>query len=298
MENGATALVKASPLIHMAERFHIEPAKLLEVLKATVIRPTDKHTPTNEEIAAFVMVANEYHLNPLTREIHAFVGQGGNVVPIVGVDGWVHLVNREKDFDGVTFEEQQDKDGRPLATTCTMYMKDRSHPVQVTEWFAECKRNTIPWNTMPRRMLRHKAYIQAARIAFGLSGIYDEDEARDIMRAPKIVENEAKTKAQAVKDRLAGVGQADEKDKEPPCIDEAPAAPAPEPPADSDDADALALTDALDDIRDRIGQADSIADLNICGQLMRRHEKWMGPDNYALVLKVWQAKYKELKARA
>ena len=33
---------------------------------------------------------------------------------------------------------------------------------------------------MPRRMLRHKALIQGARIAFGFSGIYDEDEARDI----------------------------------------------------------------------------------------------------------------------
>jgi hypothetical protein len=35
---------------------------------------------------------------------------------------------------------------------------------------------------MERRMLRHKSYIQAARYAFGLSGIYDEDEGRDIIR--------------------------------------------------------------------------------------------------------------------
>jgi hypothetical protein len=32
-------------------------------------------------------------------------------------------------------------------------------------------------------MLRHKAYIQGARIAFGLSGIYDEDEAARIIEA-------------------------------------------------------------------------------------------------------------------
>jgi hypothetical protein len=29
-------------------------------------------------------------------------------------------------------------------------------------------------------MLRHKAYIQCARIAFGVSGLFDEDEAKDI----------------------------------------------------------------------------------------------------------------------
>ena len=45
------------------------------------------------------------------------------------------------------------------------------------EYFAECKRNTDPWNQMPRRMLRHKAIIQCGRIAFGFSGIYDPDDA-------------------------------------------------------------------------------------------------------------------------
>ena len=33
---------------------------------------------------------------------------------------------------------------------------------------------------MPRRMLRHKAFMQAGRYAFGISGIMDQDEANDI----------------------------------------------------------------------------------------------------------------------
>jgi hypothetical protein len=33
------------------------------------------------------------------------------------------------------------------------------------------------------RMLRHKALIQAARLAFGFSGIYDQDEAERIVSA-------------------------------------------------------------------------------------------------------------------
>ncbi len=37
---------------------------------------------------------------------------------------------------------------------------------------------------MPQRMLRHKAMIQCARIAFGYGGIYDQDEGE------KILENE------------------------------------------------------------------------------------------------------------
>jgi hypothetical protein len=61
-----------------------------------------------------------------------------------------------------------------------MYRKDRKHPVTVTEYLSECKRTTEPWK-MEHRMLRHKALIQAARYAFGFAGVYDEDEARNII---------------------------------------------------------------------------------------------------------------------
>ena len=49
----------------------------------------------------------------------------------------------------------------------------------MTEYYSECVRSTDPWK-MKHRMLRHKALIQAARYAFGFSGIYDEDEGAKI----------------------------------------------------------------------------------------------------------------------
>jgi hypothetical protein len=64
--------------------------------------------------------------------------------------------------------------------TCIIYRKDRSHPIKVTEWMDECKRNTEPWKVSPKRMLRHKALIQCARLAFGYTGIYEPDEAEKI----------------------------------------------------------------------------------------------------------------------
>lgn len=176
---------RASPLTALATRFQIEPAKLLEVLRGTVIKP-DKNgrAASNEEVAAFCIVADQYKLNPFTREIHAFTSGDKGVVPIVGIDGWTHIVNQSDGFNGCEFDEVQDDKGAPVSITCKMYVKGREHPVCATERFAECKRGTIPWNTMPWRMLRHKAYMQAARYAFGLSGIYDEDEARDIVSRP------------------------------------------------------------------------------------------------------------------
>jgi phage recombination protein Bet len=174
---------KASPLYALASRFSIEPTKLVEVLRGTVIKPDRSgKQATNEEMAAFCIVADQYNLNPFTKEIHAFASGDKGIVPIVGIDGWTKVVNSRGDFDGCEFDDIEGDDGLPAAVTCRMYVKGRSRPVSVTERFSECSRKSIPWQTMPWRMLRHKAYMQAARYAFGLAGIYDQDEANDIVR--------------------------------------------------------------------------------------------------------------------
>ena len=94
---------------------------------------------------------------------------------MVGVDGWARIINDHPQFDGMEF----DQDGE--SCTCAIYRKDRSRPTRVTEFLAECKRDTAPWKSHPRRMMRHKAMIQAARLAFGYGGIYDQDEAERIV---------------------------------------------------------------------------------------------------------------------
>lgn len=177
-KNETATASKASPLAALASRLTVDPNKLLQVMKATVI----KGKATDEEVIAFTIVANTYQLNPLVREIYAFASQQAGVVPIVSVDGWSKIVNRRDDFDGCEFSTVEDDSGKPVSTTCTIWVKDRGRPVSVTEYWSECKRNTPMWATMPRRMLRHKAFIQCARLAFGLGGIYDEDEAKDILR--------------------------------------------------------------------------------------------------------------------
>lgn len=171
-----TIAAKPSALGVMASRLSVEPNKLLETLKATVFK-----NATNEEMLALVVVANEYKLNPLLKEMYAFPAKGGGIVPVVGVDGWTKIVNRQETFDGVEFAWQWEDDGKPVACTCTMHVKGRAKPVVVTEFLEECARPTDPWKNMPRRMLRHRAFIQAARVAFGLSGIMEEDEAADII---------------------------------------------------------------------------------------------------------------------
>jgi phage recombination protein Bet len=159
----------------MAERYHMEPAQFALTVRKTAM-PSNA---TNEEFAAFMMVAYEYKLNPILRQIYAYPKKGGGITPVVSIDGWAHLVNTHPMFDGMTFDFDKE-DGKLVSCTCTIFRKNTSHPTVITEYYAECYRNTEPWNQMPGRMLRHKALKEAARYAFSLSGISDEDEARDI----------------------------------------------------------------------------------------------------------------------
>jgi phage recombination protein Bet len=162
---------RISALNIMGARLNVDPIKLMATLKATVFK-----NATDDELLALVVVANEYKLNPLTKEIYAFPAKGGGIVPVVSIDGWVSMVNDHSAMDGMEFEEHYSDDGKLEAITCKLWRKDRNRPIAVTEHLAECKRSTEPWK-MEHRMLRHKALMQCARYAFGFSGVTDEDEA-------------------------------------------------------------------------------------------------------------------------
>jgi len=185
-----------------AEKFGVDTNRLLETLKNTVFKLKDGKTVTNEQLMSLLIVADQYNLNPFTREIIAFVDKQGGVVPGVTVDGWCRIINEHPQFDGVEFQYSEEMvelpDARPCPAWCeaTVYRKDRSRPTCIREYLDETYRPPFegqkhgkkwrvdgPWQTHTKRMLRHKALIQCARIAFGFSGIYDEDEAARIVEA-------------------------------------------------------------------------------------------------------------------
>lgn len=172
-----TALAIPGPLRSMAQRLDLDENTVSATLGRTICQ---KATP--EEIIAFCIVANEHKLNPFKKEIYAFPKKGGGIVPMVPIDGWTHIVNANADFDGCEFEEHEDAEGKVEAITCTMHVKGRAHPIILKERLKECFRPTEPWKQMPCRMLRHKAFMQAARIAFSLGGIFDQDETDDQVR--------------------------------------------------------------------------------------------------------------------
>lgn len=192
--NEPTSLVN-----RMAEKFSIDSDVLLQTLKATAFRQTGNTQISNEQMYALLIVSDQYNLNPFTKEIYAFPDKQGGIVPVVGVDGWNRISNEHSKFDGVEFvysDEVLLAEGAGAHChawiEAVLYRKDRSRPIRVREYLDECYRSPFvdkntgyvkkgPWQTHPKRLLRHKAEIQCYRIGFGFVGIYDEDEAYRII---------------------------------------------------------------------------------------------------------------------
>jgi phage recombination protein Bet len=195
---------KRSLVQTLAAQYDMEPQPFLDAIAQTVM-PTDRQA-SNAMIAAFLLVCNEHGLNPFTREIFAFPSKSGGIQPIVSVDGWVKLVNRHPAFAGMDLVMSiDDKTGKPISCTCTIYRNDRDHQIPITEYYDECYRNTDPWNKMPKRMMRHKALKEAARYTFGFAGIMDEDEGRDainITAESTVIAKETATRTEALKEKI------------------------------------------------------------------------------------------------
>lgn len=155
--------------------------ELMATLKATAF----KGQVSDAQMTTLMLVAQQYNLNPWTREIYAFPDKNNGIVPVVGVDGWSRIMNDHPQMDGMEFKQDDE------SCTCIIYRKDRAHPISATEYMSECKRTTGPWSSHPKRMLRHKAMIQAARLAFGFGGIYDQDEAERIIETTGVTIDQA-----------------------------------------------------------------------------------------------------------
>lgn len=195
----------SQPLIReLATKYGVDEKLFYRTMQSTIIRGSNKRDATIEEMIAFLTVAKQYNLNPWVGEIFAFPKKGGGIQAVVGVDGWATIINSQKQMDGLEFEDHFNADATKIVSiTCRIHRKDRSKPIECTEYLSECFiSGKEPWERWPNRMLRHKALIQCARIAFGLAGLVDPDEAERMKIAGALDEPRSQTKQVHVTDQM------------------------------------------------------------------------------------------------
>lgn len=167
----ATAIVPvARAVANLARAVNVTPDEIIEPLKRQIMP-----NASDAELAAFCMIAAKYGLDPFLRQVYAIRNEKtGAYQPYISVDGWYALAERHPQMDGAEFAEIRE-DGRLVAITCSIWRKDRTRPTVVTEYLKECRRDTPPWRQHETRLLRHRAFIQCCRIAFGVTDYSDPE---------------------------------------------------------------------------------------------------------------------------
>ena len=170
-----TAMVKLATSVGVSEE------EITDVVKGMIVSAKGQHgsLATNAELTVVSGICAQYDLNPLTREAHAFIS-GGKLSVVIGIDGWLKIMNRQPNFNGIEYEYEFD--GKELVSITTkIHIKGRDFPTCVTEYMDECYQPRSPaWQKFKKRMLRNKSTGQCIRVAFGISEVIDDDEASRI----------------------------------------------------------------------------------------------------------------------
>ena len=148
-------------------------------LQAWIDLQTDANkTIPSKSILHLLRTAREYQLDPLKEEV--LLVQYENYWQImISIDGWIKLINRHPAFTGISFQQSSEEtQGLPIWTECTITRADRTMPITIREYLAEVRKDSDYWKKMPRRMLRHKAMQQCARIALAITVTDEQLEKR------------------------------------------------------------------------------------------------------------------------
>ena len=124
------------------------------------------------------ILSNMYELDPFARQIW--------LVPSVGVfvghAGFLAIAHRSGKFDGMNTVIQWDAEHKnPVSATTTLWLKDCTHPVEMTVWFREFNRpgtngKKTNWDKMPAYMLQKVTEVHALKRAFSVTGVYSPEE--------------------------------------------------------------------------------------------------------------------------
>jgi len=152
-------------LIPTGDRYD-QPA-MIETIRQTVCKGA-----TDAQFRMFIEVCRGSGLNPFLREIW--------FVPSVGImagrDGYLAVANKHPQFDGMETRVERDEKNVPIKATCTVWRKDRGHPIICEAYYNEYKKASGVWSQYPSAMISKVAEVLSLKRSFAINGVVTEEE--------------------------------------------------------------------------------------------------------------------------
>ena len=177
----------------MANTFPDYTPEQIKLMHNTVAKDT-----TINEFWLFLNIASKQDLNPFTKEIWCYKDKKGNLIIFASRDGFLKKAQENPKFLGVRSVEVRESDefeidvpnnkithkvkslsnkerGALTGAYAIAFVKDRE-PVIELATFSTYNKGYNTWKTHPEEMIKKVAETHALKKAFGISGIYAEEE--------------------------------------------------------------------------------------------------------------------------
>jgi phage recombination protein Bet len=140
---------------------------MLETIRQTVCKGA-----TEAQFRMFIEVCKATGLNPFLKEIY--------YAPQIGVmasrDGYLRKANDHPQFDGMETRVERNDQNVPIKATCSVWRKDRGHPVICEAYYSEYKKASQVWQQYPSAMIAKVAEVLALKRSFAINGVVTEEE--------------------------------------------------------------------------------------------------------------------------
>lgn len=248
--------------------------EMIQTIKQTVAKGA-----TDAQLQMFLQVCKRTGLDPFLKEIW-FVPEKGIIM--AGRDGYLRVANENPQFDGMETRVERDNNNIPIKAICSVYRKDRAHPITCEAYYSEYKKSSPVWSQYPSAMISKVAEVLALKRSFSINGVVTEEEiGTSEERGSKAAQQEVLTrKLREINDRKAIEAAAEAVPGEP--VYE----PIPEEPSELEQRlrDSIEMVEAQKKAKKGVKSARKIDMLKAFGELKARYKAIDMPDTYYAVL--------------
>lgn len=169
---------RRSVIMEAASILMVPPNKVLTLLRN--VWKVSKGQPefTDEELFTGLSLIGRYHLDPIAKEVYVTRDKNGRLLNIVGIDGWIKILDRTDHYDGLEQVYHEEK-GEVVWLETRIYSTKRTRPTVYRAFMREYRAlSGFVAEKAPIHMLGIFSLRHAARRFVPLGGhVVTEDEA-------------------------------------------------------------------------------------------------------------------------